>query len=106
MVTDLSFNICITRVKERDWYDFVWYVGSNSKLSLKHLENRMKQTGHLAQDDILSKGIFLDMLYKQVDNVEFEKAKNDVLPFLKDPGAVSVWSRNFFREVIKKIQYH
>jgi predicted nucleotidyltransferase component of viral defense system len=95
-----------TRVKGRDWYDFVWYVGSNSKLNLKHLENRMKQTGHLAKNDTLSKELFLNMLYKQTDKVEFEKAKNDVLPFLKDPDAVSVWSRSFFSEVIKRIQYH
>ncbi|MCK5535080.1 nucleotidyl transferase AbiEii/AbiGii toxin family protein, partial [bacterium] len=35
------------RVKGRDWYDMVWFVGRDIAVRLKHLENRMKQTGFL-----------------------------------------------------------
>lgn len=94
-----------TRVKGRDWYDFVWLVGKNTRLNLKHLENRMHQTGHLLQNDILSKEKFLELLDHRIENVDFEKAKNDVAPFLKDQGAVLVWSKNFFREVEKRVEF-
>jgi predicted nucleotidyltransferase component of viral defense system len=94
-----------TRVKGRDWYDFVWHVGHNAKLNLKHLENRMRQTGHLLQNDILSKEKFFELLDQRIENVDFEKAKNDVAPFLKDQNAVSVWSKDFFREVAKRVGF-
>jgi len=94
-----------TRVKGRDWYDFVWHVGKNARLNLKHLENRMRQTGHLLQNDILSKKKFLELLDQRIENVDFEKAKNDVAPFLKDQGAVLVWSKDFFREIAKRIEF-
>ncbi|MHB1376129.1 MAG: nucleotidyl transferase AbiEii/AbiGii toxin family protein [Candidatus Humimicrobiaceae bacterium] len=94
-----------TRVKGRDWYDFVWHVGKNARLNLKHLESRMRQTGHLLQNDILSKKKFLELLDQRIENVDFEKAKNDVAPFLKDQGAVLVWSKSFFREVAKRVEF-
>lgn len=94
-----------TRVKGRDWHDFVWLVGKNARLNLKHLENRMRQTGHLLQNDILSKKKFLELLDQRIENVDFEKAKNDVAPFLKDQGAVLVWSKSFFREVAKRVEF-
>ena len=94
-----------TRIKGRDWYDFVWHVGRNAGLNLKHLENRMRQSGHLSQNDILSKNKFLELLNYRIENVDFEKAKNDVAPFIKDQGAVSIWSRDFFREVAQRVKF-
>jgi predicted nucleotidyltransferase component of viral defense system len=94
-----------TRVKGRDWYDFVWHVGKNAKLDLKHLENRMRQSGHISQNDILSKKKFHELLDQRIENVDFEKAKNDVAPFIKDQGAVLVWSKDFFREVAKRVVF-
>lgn len=35
-----------TRVKGRDWYDFLWYVSFHPELKLVHLEERMRQSGH------------------------------------------------------------
>ena len=94
-----------TRVKGRDWYDFVWFVANNSKLNLAHLEKRMRQTGHLMRDDILSEKMFLELLNMQIDNTEFDKARSDVLPFLKDPAAAEIWSKAFFREIAGRIIY-
>lgn len=94
-----------TRVKGRDWYDFVWYVRNNSGLNLKHLEGRLKQSGHLLQNDVLDRKKFLKRISQQIEEVDFEKAKQDVLPFLKDPDSVKIWSRSFFREIIKSIRF-
>ena len=35
-----------SRVKGRDWYDLVWYAANHPQLHLKHLEQRMIQSGH------------------------------------------------------------
>ena len=36
-----------SRVKGWDWYDLVWYAANHPQLHLKHLEERMIQSGHL-----------------------------------------------------------
>ena len=44
------------RVKGRDWYDLVWYVANHPQLHLKHLEQRMIQSGHSEKDGTLDTG--------------------------------------------------
>lgn len=92
-----------TRVKGRDWYDLVWYVGRNTPINLKHLEKRMHQTGHLNAEVNLTTEKFSELFTKRIEFVDFEKAKNDVAPFIKDTAALNVWSREFFLEVQKRI---
>ncbi len=94
-----------TRVKGCDCYDFVWLIRNNTRLNLKHLENMMRQSGHLLQNNIFSKEKFLELLDHRIENFDFEKAKNDVAPFLKDKEAISVWIRDFFKKVARKIRF-
>ena len=39
----------------------------------------------------------------RMDTIDFEKAKEDVLPYLKDRTEVDIWSREFFKEYIRRI---
>ncbi len=94
-----------SRVKGRDWYDFVWYVGRNIPLHLAHLERRMKQSGHLPGKSRLTQEKFEKLLRAKIGSMDFSAARKDVLPMLKDPASVAVWSKEFFEEIIGKINY-
>ncbi|NQT65137.1 MAG: nucleotidyl transferase AbiEii/AbiGii toxin family protein [FCB group bacterium] len=93
------------RVKGRDWYDLVWFIGRNTLLNLKHLELRMKQSKHLKQQDILTKIKLIKLLNIKIDNVNFQLAKDDVKNFIKDQDTLKVWSKDFFRDIIKEIKF-
>lgn len=92
----LLFRAWKTRVKGRDLYDYVWYLSKSSPLNLPHLEARMKQSGHLQHDSNLSKPILLDMLREKFSKIDYEQAKQDVLPFIKDSNKLEMWSEEFF----------
>ena len=85
-----------TRIKGRDLYDYVWYLSKSSPLNLKHLEARMKQSGHLSQDSTLSNQVLIEMLQEKFHNIDYEQAKQDVLPFIKDGEKLEMWSEDFF----------
>jgi len=91
------------RIKGRDWYDFVWYVGRNQPVDLKHLENRMKQTGHLKVDEYLTEEILKQKLIEKVESVDFNSAKVDVENLVRDPAALEVWSKEFFYMICEKV---
>ena len=95
----------INRVKGRDWYDFVWYAGRGISVGLKHLENRMKQTGHLKAVEVLTEENLKQRLLEKIDSVDFDKAKEDVENLLKDLSSLNLWSKEFFRVICGKIQY-
>jgi predicted nucleotidyltransferase component of viral defense system len=93
------------RVKGRDWYDLVWFIGNNTPLSIKHLEKRMQQTNHLNINESLTEDRFVDLFHQKIESVDFKQAGKDVEPFLKDPMATKVWSSEFFKEIIQRIQF-
>ena len=91
------------RVKGRDWYDLVWYVGREVPVGLKHLESRMKQTGHLEANTSLTEKFLGQMLQERIVSTDFDNAKNDVKNLLKDPSSLELWSKEFFRFICDKI---
>ena len=92
-----------SRVKGRDWYDFAWYVSHFPKLNLKHLEQRMRDSGHFSGDVPLSHLKLLELLNENIDNLNVESAQNEVLPFLRDPRELEIWSKEFFRAACNRI---
>ena len=87
------------RVKGRDFYDYIWYLSNNIKVDLVHLSNRMKQTNHLLPKETFTKEILIQMLLNKFAEIDFQQAKNDVLPFIKNPETLDLWSEDFFRKV-------
>ncbi|MCG2712080.1 MAG: nucleotidyl transferase AbiEii/AbiGii toxin family protein [Candidatus Omnitrophica bacterium] len=95
----------VNRVKGRDWYDFVWYVGRCTSVGLKHLEDRMKQTGHLKSSEVLTEENFKQRLLEKIDSIDFDKAKKDVENLLKDTSSLKLWCKEFFRVICEKIKF-
>jgi hypothetical protein len=93
-----------SRVKGRDWYDFVWFAARGTPLDLGHLATRMRQSGHLAADCVLTEGLFRELLAQRVHDLDIASARQDVAPFVKDADATTVWSREFFREVGSRVR--
>jgi hypothetical protein len=73
-------------------------------VNLVHLEKRMKQTGDLEDNQTLTRECLMDLLEKAVDSLDVKAATRDVMPFLKDVRAVEVWSNDFFRDVVARVQ--
>ena len=92
-----------SRVKGRDWYDLVWYVGRGIRLDLAHLEARMRQSGHYRDAAPLDERALRSMLEKKISELDVADARSEVVRFLPDPSAVDVWSREFFSEVAGRI---
>ncbi|MCU0663278.1 MAG: nucleotidyl transferase AbiEii/AbiGii toxin family protein [Myxococcota bacterium] len=91
------------RVKGRDWYDLVWYVGRNIKLDIQHLEARMRQSGHYAQAEPLTAPKLQILLREKIASLDVKAAASDVKRFLGEPFHTNVWSRDFFEAVVQKI---
>ena len=92
-----------SRVKGRDWYDFVWYVDRGTELDLPHIEARMRQSGHYEGTAALDEATFRSMLAQRISELDVAGAASEVQRFLPDPSTVRVWSREFFTAVAERI---
>lgn len=93
-----------SRVKGRDLYDYVFYLAKQAKVNLPHLRARLEDSGVLSKDDPFSKETLLKMLNQRFDTIDFEQAKQDVLPFITDPSKLDLWSKDFFMDITKNLQ--
>lgn len=91
------------RVKGRDWFDLVWYIGKKIPLRLLHLKARLIQSGMCEKTTPLDLNQVKEMLYDKATRIDFQQAKRDVLPFIKDSTSVLLWSCDFFKEVITRL---
>lgn len=93
------------RVKGRDWYDLIWFVQQAVPLKLEHLEARLKQSGHLNPDQQLDPDSFRDLLLRRIEDLDFDRAKADVQPFIADPDMLSGWSKGLFIELCNRLRF-
>ena len=94
------------RIKGRDWYDFTWYIGRNIPINLIHLRERLIQSGALEASATFNKVALMQLLSEKIKMTDFENAKADVLPFLKDNQSIALWSKSFFNELLSKLAFH
>ncbi len=88
-----------SRVKGRDLYDFVFYLQHNTPVNLRHLKARLIQTGHLKTSDTFNIEDLRERLIEHFDQLDYENAKQDVIPFIKDTRVLEIWSSNFFKDI-------
>ncbi|MBU0719111.1 MAG: nucleotidyl transferase AbiEii/AbiGii toxin family protein [Planctomycetes bacterium] len=91
------------RVKGRDWYDMVWFAGRHPRVSLTHLEQRMRQSGNWTEPQPLDVDSLRRLLLDAVARLDIDQARSEVLPFVRDRRALDVWSAEFFADVIGRI---
>jgi len=93
-----------TRVKGRDWYDFVWYAANHPELDLPHLEQRMRQSGHWKEPAPMAKTDLDRLLVAAIERLDVDRARKEVEPFILNPETLAVWSRDFFLDVAGRIR--
>ena len=92
-----------SRIKGRDWYDFIWYTSGYPVLSLSHLEERMRQSGHYEGDKPLSLVKLKDLIVNAIDVLNIDEARKEVIPFVADVRVLDIWSKEFFRTAVERI---
>jgi predicted nucleotidyltransferase component of viral defense system len=90
-----------TRVKGRDFYDYIWFLANRVPVNMVHLQARMRQTGHVGPDEMLTEDGLKNLLVRRFTTVDMRQAKKDVLPYIKDPKALELWSPDFFISITR-----
>ena len=89
------------RVKGRDWYDFEWYVRHNIPLDFAHLAERVRQFNN----EEIGQEAFMDQLKKRLASANINQVKNDVLPFVRNPKELDIWSNDYFVQLADMMKF-
>lgn len=92
------------RVKGRDLYDYIYFLSLNTKVNLKHLEARLKQTKTIEEEAYLTRETLLEILKKRFTSIDYQTAKADVQPFVKDQTTLNLWTSEFFISISQDLK--
>ena len=96
----LLFRKWGNNVKGRDWYDMEWYIRRGTSLNLEHFLFRAKDNGDW-QKETMTEQEFRKLLYDRIETVNLETAKNDAKRCISDPKTLDIWSKDYFKDLIK-----
>lgn len=88
-----------SRVKGRDLYDYIFYLSRKSKYNLPHLREKLIDSGFIDKETKLDNDDVKRILIDRFNEIDFEVAKNDVVPFIKDTNVLDIWSKEFFVDI-------
>ena len=97
----LVYRAWKNRVKGRDWYDFEWYVRNGVALDFAHLAERCKQFNG---EDITPES-FKDKLIERLSTADIKQVKEDVLPFVRNPKELDIWSNDYFVQLAEIVRF-
>lgn len=89
------------RVKGRDWYDFEWYVRHNVPLDFAHLAERIRQFNN----EEIGQAAFMAQLKDRLASTNINQVKNDVLPFVRNPKELDIWSNDYFVQLADMMKF-
>ncbi|MBO4667350.1 MAG: nucleotidyl transferase AbiEii/AbiGii toxin family protein [Bacilli bacterium] len=90
-------------VKGRDYYDYLFYCGKGTKINLLYLENKLKNTGIIKENETLTLNKVKEMLRNKFNNIDYESAKEDVSNFINNKESLNLWSKELFLSTLDKI---
>ena len=91
------------RIKGRDLYDYVFYLSKGATVNQKHLQARLMQSGVITENDAFDISVIRSMLCDRFASIDYNQAKQDVIPFIRDTSALDIWCKEFFTQITMQL---
>lgn len=93
-----------SRVKGRDFYDYVFFLSIGAKVNMQNLKAKLVQSEYIDEKYDLTIENLKSMLNERFESLNFNSVKEDVLPFIRDKSKLDLWSKDFFIEITKRLE--
>ncbi len=93
--------MCRNYTKGRDYYDLIWYQGRKIHPNFDFLNNAIAQTEDVKA--VINEENFKSILIEKIQLTDFNKVKNDIMPFLIDPKELRYFEKEVFMSFFEHI---
>ncbi len=91
------------RTKGRDLYDYVFFLANNINVNLELLKNKLIESKYINKNDEFNINILKSLLINKFKEINYNEAKEDVIPFIKDTKNLELWSSDFFIKITEQL---
>ena len=91
------------RTKGRDLYDYIFFLANNVNVNLELIKNKLIESNYIDVNSEFDIDVLRKLLINKFEEINYEDAKKDVLPFIKDVESLNLWSKEFFINITSKL---
>lgn len=92
-----------TRTKGRDLYDYVFFLANETKVNIELIRNKLIESNFIEKNTEFNIDILKEMLINKFNEIDYQDAKEDVKPFIKDVNSLNIWSKEFFVSITDRL---
>ena len=92
------------RTKGRDLYDYVFFLSLNTKVNINLVKNKLIESKYIKENDSFNIDILKKLLKEKFKEINYDNAKEDVKPFIKNQSSLDLWSSDFFISITDKLE--
>ena len=91
------------RVKGRDLYDYVFFLANHTSVNLELIKNKLIASNYIDLNSLFDISVLKKLLIAKFSVIDYKEAKEDVLPFIKDPQSLNLWNQDFFCNITEDL---
>ena len=92
------------RTKGRDLYDYVFFLSLNTKVNIDLVKNKLIESKYIKESDSFNIDILRELLKEKFKEINYDNAREDVKPFIKNISSLDFWSKEFFISITDKLE--
>ena len=92
------------RTKGRDLYDYVFFLSLNIKVNIDLVKNKLIESKYIKESDSFNIDILRELLKEKFKEINYDNAREDVKPFIKNISSLDLWSKEFFISITDKLE--
>lgn len=93
-----------TRTKGRDLYDYVFFLANEIGVNLELLKNKLLASNYIEDHDKFDMDVLKKLLINKFGEIDYNEAKEDIIPFIKNTNSLEIWSKDFFISITEKLK--
>lgn len=92
-----------SRIKGRDLYDYIFFLANDTKVNIELIKNKLIESNYIDSTNKFDINILKDLLIDKFNEINYNDAKEDVIPFIKNINSLNLWNKTFFINITKNL---
>ena len=104
VVKEVMQELVLCALSRSGFFKHAAFYGGTA-LNIGHLKARLVQSEAWKSEDKFTLDDAKKLLCERFDSIDYEQAKNDVRPFVKDAAALEIWNADFFKQITRELNF-
>lgn len=92
-----------TRTKGRDLYDYIFFLANDTKVNIELIKNKLIESNYIDSNNKFDINTLKELLINKFNEIDYNDAAYDVLPFIKNTSMLNLWNKTFFINITKNL---